>query len=119
MKGGLKKFKKCEISLSELKNQVGENLLAATIESPEIISSLDVIYVIKRFLADKMSKQELADWVNVIWFTDLFKYKEAEENSIASVLTLLETVDEEDVNFSIEEYQEMIECLKNNEECNI
>ena len=43
------------------------------------------------------------DWVNVVWFTDLFEYNSLEEESIASVVSLLETLDEDDAQFSNKE----------------
>lgn len=63
-----------------------------------------------------MSK--LVAWVNVIWFTELYEYGSKEENAIASVMALLETLDE-GVAFTPEEYAEMIECLEANRECKL
>ena len=54
------------------------------------------------------------DWVNIIWFTDLYEYNLAEEESIASVITLLETLDEDDVALSNDEFLNMVKCLENN-----
>lgn len=60
----------------------------------------------------------MVDWVNVVWFTELFEYSAKEENSIESVITLLETLDE-GVIFGDKEYDKMIECLKTNTECEL
>ena len=54
--------------------------------------------------------------MNVIWFAELYEYDSKEENSIASVMALLETLDE-GVAFTPEEYAEMIECLESNRDC--
>ena len=39
------------------------------------------------------------------------------ENAIASAMTLLETLDEEDVHFTKDDYLQMIDDLKHNQEC--
>ena len=44
-------------------------------------------------------------------------YNENEENAIASAMTLLETLDEEDVCFTKDDYLQMIDDLKHNQEC--
>ena len=64
-----------------------------------------------------MSLSELVACVNVIWFAELYEYDSKEENSIASVMALLETLDE-GVAFTPEEYAE-IECLEANRECEL
>ena len=61
---------------------------------------------------------ELVDWVNVVWFTELYEYTSKEENAIASVMALLETLDE-GVEFTDKEYIQMVECLEANEECEL
>ena len=115
----LTKFKKCEITVSDLKHQFGDDLHNAHVNYPEIICTLDVICAIKKFLNNIISRQYLVDWVNVIWFTELFVYNEIEENSIASVMSLLETLDEKEVNFIVDDYLQMIDDLKNNRECDL
>jgi hypothetical protein len=62
-----------------------------------------------------ISLQELIDWVNVVWFTDLFEYNTSEEESISSVMSSLETLDEDDVQFANKEFEDMIKCLHKNE----
>ena len=44
------------------------------------------------------------------------EYQREEENSIAKVMALLETIDETDVSFTEKQYMQMIEALINNEE---
>ena len=115
----LDKFKKCEIGVSDLKYHLGDDLYNISISNPETICASDVICVIKKFLDNVITKQDLVDWVNVVWFTELFSYKASEENSIASVVSLLEALDEEDVCFTNEDYLKMLDDLKNNKECDL
>lgn len=56
----------------------------------------------------------LIEWVNVIWFTDLFTYDPEQEEAIASVMEILETMDELDANVTDNELSEMIDCLSHN-----
>lgn len=113
----LDKFKKFEIKVSDLKRQFGDDLHNASVTTPKTVCTSDVISAIKKYLNNDISKQDLVDWVNIIWFTELFTYKVSEENSIASVISLLETLDEEGVCFTKEDYLQMINDLKNNKEC--
>ena len=46
----------------------------------------------------------------------LFQYSEMEEDSIASVITALETLDEDNVEFTIGDFDKMIKALENNTE---
>ena len=113
----LTRFKKCETGVSELKHQFGDDLHNVLINCPETVNAADVICAIEKFLNNTISQQELADWVNIIWFTDLFAYIENEENAIASAMILFETLDEEDVCFTKDDYLQMIDDLKHNQEC--
>lgn len=114
----LKKYKSFDVSLQDLKNALGDDLYNVTDIMSEKVSAADVVYVIKKYLSKEISLPELVQWVNVVWFTELYEYVSKEENSIASVMALLETLDE-GVKFTTEEYAQMIECLEKNEECNL
>lgn len=117
MYNSLLKFKNFEINKEELKKICGNDLYNVDIKKEMSISTNDVINAIKFFRAKKITIEQLVDWVNVVWFTDMFKYKDREENSIASVLSLLETMDEDNVSFTENDFNKMIISLKNNEEC--
>lgn len=105
-------FKKSKTDLVQF---FGEDLLNAT-GSALLVSTKDVISAIDRYLCREISKDQLVDWVNVLWFTDLFEYGDAEADSIASVMTVLETLDEDGISISEHEYLEMKECLFHNQE---
>ena len=116
MKKILKDFLNNRISLDKVKNMLGANLHKVKIEEPINVCAKDVSFMLKRYIDGGVGLQELLDWVNVIWFTDLFSYSEVEEDSIASVMDQLETMDEDAVNFSNEELLKMLECLSENKE---
>ena len=105
-------FKK---SKSDLIQFFGEDLLNAAGPSLQVTTK-DVIAAIDRYLRNEISKDQLLDWVNVLWFTDLFEYNDNEADSIASVMTVLETLDEADVSLTERDYLKMKECLYHNRE---
>ena len=105
-------FKK---SKSDLIQFFGEDLLNAAGPSLQVTTK-DVIAAIDRYLRNEISKNQLLDWVNVLWFTDLFEYNDSEADSIASVMTILETLDEADVSLTEHDYLKMKECLYHNQE---
>ena len=105
-------FKKSKADLVQL---FGVDLLNASGLTLQV-SSKDVITAIDRYLRSEISKNQLVDWVNVLWFTDLFEYCDDEADSIASVMTVLETLDEADVSLLEHDYLEMKKCLYHNRE---
>ena len=111
----LNDFLKSKINLNQLKEKLWKDLYNVTVKTPQKVYASDLICLIDQYICGKISLQEMVDWVNVVWFTDLFEYNASEEESIASVISLLETLDEDDVQFSDKEFLYMIECLSNNE----
>lgn len=118
MKTVLEKYKCFDVSLQYLKNALGDDLYNVTDITPEKVSAADVVYAIKQYLSKAISLPELVQWVNVVWFTEIYEYVSKEENSIASVMALLETLDE-GVKFTTDEYAKMIKCLEKNEDCDL
>ncbi len=110
----LNDFIKTKINLNQLKKELGNDLYNVTITTPRKVCAEDLIFLINQYISRKITLQEIVDWVNVVWFTDLFEYNPLEEESIASVISLLETLDEDDVQISNKEFMDMIECLSNN-----
>lgn len=76
----------------------------------------DVVTVLGRYLAYNFNKQALIDWVNIIWFNDAYEFEDNETNSIVSVLSVVETMDEEYSNVSDSDISNMVTCLKQNKE---
>ena len=109
----LKAFKTFAADKCALRKTYGADLHNVEVE-PEIVSAADVIFAIESYLNRTVTKEQLVQWVNVLWFTDLYEYESACEDTIAEVMTLLESIDEEEVAFSEEEYREMIEALRRN-----
>lgn len=116
MNATLNSFKLFETDINELQKCFGDDLYNAEISTPKVVEALEVVNAIHKFRNGEITKETLIAWVNTLWFTDLYEYCEDNEESIASVMTLLETLDEEGVDFTEDEYNRMIEALKNNEQ---
>ena len=114
MKETLLKFKKLEIDKATLKKEIGDDLYNVDCPKPIIVNRADVSVVIQNYLKNDIPLEQLVDWVNVVWFTDLFELLESESDSIMSVLEILETLDEEDATVSTKEFLEMLAALSDN-----
>ena len=112
----LSDFAKLNIRAEALRNALGKDLYHINHVVPEIIFAKDVKNAIEKYLSGSVSKEDLTEWVNIVWFTELFQYSETEEDSIASVITALETLDEDNVEFTIVDFDKMIKALENNTE---
>jgi len=109
----LKSFVKLESSKDDLINKFGDDLFNVSV-TPETVTSQDVLSVIQKIKNNEVDLSSLIDWVNIIWFTDLFEYSDRESDSIASVMTVLETLDEEGVCLTDEDFDKMSMCLIQN-----
>lgn len=114
MKEILLKFKNLEIDKTLLKKEIGDDLYNVDCPKPLVITKEDLCKVIQCYINNDIQLQQLVDWVNVIWFTDLYELLENENDSIMSVLEVLETLDEEETALSIEEFSKMIKALSCN-----
>lgn len=108
-------FKDMKINKATLQSKLGEDLYNVENHVPVVVCTGDVVNAIYSFLDAKISVEQLVEWVNVIWFTGLYEYPDEETDSIISVLEVLETLDENNVTVSTEEYEAMIEALNANE----
>lgn len=112
----LEKFKKFEISKKQLQNMLGQDLYNVETEILIEVLAEDVIQAIEMYIANNISQQELLDWVNVVWFTDLFFYEETHEDSISSVIEVLEQLDESELELTQKDWEQMVCCLQKNTE---
>lgn len=114
MKNSLLKFKELKINKSQLKKEIGEDLYNIDCQNPVLVNTQDLSKVIQSYIEENISLQQLVDWVNVVWFTELFELLEKESDSIMSVLEVLETLDEDNTSVSTQDFSEMLKALSNN-----
>jgi hypothetical protein len=112
----IRDFKELRISKKELIDKLGENLISSTTDDPVVINTADVINVLTAFKIGKIALDQLLDWVNTIWFTDLFDYNDDQCDSIASVLDQLEELDEESKELTESDINKYINALLENKE---
>ena len=111
----LNAFLDLEATKKDLISTYGEDLYNVDVE-PVTVSASHVIFAIDKFIKKEIDVIVLLDWVNVIWFTDLYEYDDNEADSISSVLSVLETLDEEDVTLNESDLVNMKKSLLNNQE---
>ena len=89
----------CElkISKSELQQAIGEGLHNVECKKAYCIKRSDVVNAIQLYKNGAISKDALVEWVNVVWFTELYVFDDEDADSIVSVLEVLETMDEDGV----------------------
>lgn len=109
----LKAYKHLEIT----KNDFQECLaLEKNILQPEVVYTEDVIRLLKAFKESKISKQDILDWVNTIWFSEMYDYYDKQCDSISSILDKLEELDEHNDELSNATIDQYILLLQKNEE---
>jgi len=107
-------FKDLRISKEELSDKLGGNLISLTVDEPAIISAADLINVLTAYRTGRID--QLLDWVNTIWFTDLFDYNDDQCDSIASVMDRLDELDEDGRELTESDINEYIDALLKNKE---
>ncbi len=103
----LNEYRQMCITKVQLREQLGGDLHRVAVDRPVCIKASDVRAGIGHVLSGEKTLEELVDWVNVVWFTELFDFPDAETDSIVSVLEVLETLDEAGVHSSDEELKAM------------
>lgn len=65
------------------------------LQEPVVINRQHVIHVLKRFKQERLSQADLYDWVHFVWFSDFYTCQDNDADSIASVMQVLEELEEE------------------------
>lgn len=107
-------YRNLKISKSELQQALGEDLHNVEFKKAYLIKGNDVANAIRMLQNGEVAVDTLVDWVNVVWFTELYVFDDVEADSIISVFEVLETMDEEGVVVSDDEFTQMIEALTSN-----
>lgn len=116
MNNYLNLYRDLKISKTDLQQAIGDDLHNVECKKAHCIHCKNVINAIQSLLNGEIDINALVEWVNVIWFTDLYVFVEAEADSIISVLEILETMDEDGVVISESEFKDMMTALASNTE---
>lgn len=95
MEKHLNLYRELKISKSELQQAIGEDLHNVECKRAYRIKRSDVANAIQLLKNGSIEKDILVEWVNVVWFTELFAFDDEDADSIVSVLEVLETMDED------------------------
>ena len=109
----LKQFIRMQIDKQDLQAVIGQDLHNVKCK-PENVSREDAINALSLVCEGKRSINQLVDWVNTIWFTDMFFFRDDDAESLISVLEVLETLDEDDVAVNESDFRKMIAALTKN-----
>ena len=109
-------YRELKITKTELQQAIGEDLHNVKCQKAYRIKRSDVVNAIQLLQNGTISKETLVEWVNVVWFTEIYVFDDEDADSIVSVLEVLETMDEDGVAVSEGEFSEMIASLNSNTE---
>lgn len=112
----LEKFRDMNISKNELDKSLPLDIKKVQLHKPITVCRNHVIELLERYRKGDITESNLLDWVNIIWFSDAFDYRDDSCDSIASIMNELEEIDEEGKELTNEKIERFIVALRNNSE---
>lgn len=106
----LKKFRDLEISKAVLEEELNGAKASSIVE----VYAIHLIAVLKKYSTKEIDDAFLLDWVNTIWFSEWYFYNDDQCDSIASVMNVLEELDEGELILNQEKIEILINALENN-----
>ncbi len=110
------KYRDFEITLLQLNEYLLPYKPKIKISDTITVNSVHVINCLSKYLSSEIDKITMVDWVNIIWFNEAYEFEDAETDSIVSVVSVIETMDEDGVVVSDIQIHEMIESLSHNKD---
>lgn len=104
----IRKWEICDLNKIDLFNASIDNGKAV------IIYPENIINLLIEFREGHISKEHLLEWINTVMFTDLFEYYNEFRDSIASIISELEEIDEKGKELTFEKIDNYIYALKEN-----
>ena len=89
-----------------------ENELVA---DPIVIERHHLVNLLKRFKQERITQQDLFDWIHFVWFSDYFTCAEDDADCITGVIQVLEELEEEG-DVMPEEVEHCLYALEHNTE---
>lgn len=65
------------------------------LEEPIVIERNHLIHMLKRFKQERITQEDIYDWVHFVWFSDYFTCADEDADCITSVIQMLEELEEE------------------------
>ena len=110
----LVEFKDLKITKQELLPRIGYERFAKPNDVEVEINAYDVIHLLRNFQNGSIDIHRLLDWVNTIWFSDYYDYKDEQCDCIASVMQRLEEIDENGFVLGDDDINRYIQVLMQN-----
>jgi len=114
----LEKFRDHEISYDEVRKYL-QGDLSSVIANPIVVNTKNIIDLLQSYLRGNTNEQTILDWVNIIGFADYYSYYDPQSNSMASVMTELEMIDEDGHELTPEQARIYVDCLQRNKDLHI
>lgn len=83
-------------------------------EEPIIVDRNHLSNLFKRFKQERITQEDIFDWVHFVWFSDYFTCADEDADCITSVIQTLEELEEEG-NIRPEDAQRCLYALEHNE----
>lgn len=84
------------------------------LEDPITIERQHLTNLLKRFKQERITKEDIFDWISFIWFSDYFTCADEDADCITSVIQMLEELEEEG-NIAPEDAERCLYALDHNE----
>ncbi|WEK56095.1 MAG: hypothetical protein P0Y55_08620 [Candidatus Cohnella colombiensis] len=110
MKSPINQYRDLEINKSEL----FELIKSLDIGQPVEIRNEHVVHLLISYKKNELDLQQLLEWVNIVWFSDLYEYADEHADCIASVLNELEELDEKGKILTSNDINRYVVALQNN-----
>jgi len=112
----LEMFRDLKIRRSEIAESPRTDLFNAKIDTGKevVICPEHLNTLLNKVKEEKISEEQLLEWVNTVIFTDLFEYCEEYQECIASILDELEEIDEEGKELNDEKIEKYLDALEKN-----
>ena len=112
----LEDFRDMRIFKTELYSKLNESLVEAWKDEPLTIYTDDVVKLLVSYRDGVLSFENMLDWVNVIWFSEFYDYDDIQCDSIASIMNILEELDEGYITLTNADIERYIAALQSNQE---
>ncbi|WP_430885853.1 hypothetical protein [Fusibacter sp. JL216-2] len=112
----LEDFRDLKINKGDVIGIGGTGIFNET-ETTVMICNSHVVNLLEHFISGEIDDIRALEWVNTVWFSDVFDYCEEGCDCIASVMSRLERIDE-DFNLNPNTAEMLLNALEENIELN-
>lgn len=112
----LEMFRDLRINKMKLFQHLKGNFSALKTKNLIEVSRENILRLLEYLNLGKISVEELQEWIDAVWYMEVFKYKESEAHCISSIISELEEVDIDINKISTENIHKYLDALIDNRE---